>query len=59
MQICKFKNKNVVLYVRKNTKYHLKLEQNAYLIHLSWCYVLFCIANGMHNQVQSEKSGKA
>ena len=45
----------VVFYLRNNTKYHLQLEQNAYLIHLSWCYVLFCIANGMLNQVQSEK----
>ena len=45
----------VVFYLRNNTKYHLKLERNAYLIHLSWCYVLFCIANGMLNQIQSEK----
>ena len=45
----------VVFYLRNNTKYHLKLERNAYPIHLSWCYVLFCIANGMLNQVQSEK----
>ena len=56
MQICKFKN--IVLYLRKNTKYHLKLERNAYLIHLSWCPMLFCIANGMLNQVQSEKAEK-
>ena len=55
-EICKYFK--VVLYLSNNKKYHLILEQNAYLIHLSWCYVLFCIANGMINLVKSEKAEK-
>ena len=52
-EICKYFK--VVLYLSNNKKYHLILEQNAYLIHLSWCYVLFCIANGMLNNINLKK----
>ena len=45
----------VVLYLRNNKIYHLNLEQNAYLIHLSWCSSLFCIANGVLNNINLKK----